>query len=317
MIVVFVAGGCSASRSTTTDGGQTGGRGAIAGGATGESTGGASGGGSGGGGGGGAAGGAPVDPSCTLPDAQANTFLDLEVRGEGFGAHEGRTIYLFSRANSGGILGTASAQIASGAFRSRFPGGVRRGDGRQDLSWFVDEDGDGQCNMAKGDDPGFQAIDPFDPPGVQALALVVSDNHATSPLVRGSCDGTRPFEEMSDLAVAATGFAEHDGATIHVLTRAVNGGILGFGLTTVAGGGWSAVFPRGYSQFTYQEILWFVDGDGDGVCTPGDHRGNLATNAFTATGNAVFTMPISDNHRPVTGRGADVCIVMNGCPLAP
>lgn len=337
-VMVFVAASCSSSRSNTTNGGGAGGRGARGGGAAGETSGGAGPEGTGGvaveGAGGvagiggtmgragapgvgGAAGGAQVHAPCTLPDAQVNAFLDLEVRGEGFEAHEGRTIHVFSRVNSGGILGTASAQIAGGTFRVRFAGGVRRGAEGQDVSWFVDADGDGQCNTARGDDPGFQAIDPFDPPGAQALALVVSDNHATSPRVRGACDGTRPFEEMSDLALAATGFADHDGATIHVLTRAANGAVLGSGQATVAGGGWSMVFPHAYSQFTYQDILWFVDSDSDALCTPADHRGNLATNASTSTGNAVVTMPISDNHRTATARNADVCIVMNGCPIAP
>ena len=272
-------------------------------------------GGAGGTDGSGAAGGAPV-ASCTLPAAQLNAFVDLEVRGEGFDAHEGRTIYLFSR-NNNGILGTASARIAGGAFEVRFAGGARRATEGQDVSWFVDADDDGRCNTAQGDDPGFQAIDPVDPPGTQAFAVVVVDNHATSPRVRGSCDGTRPFEEMSDLTVAAAGFADHEGATIHVLTRAVNGAVLGSGQTTVTRGGWSMVFPRAYAQFSYQEILWFVDLDSDGVCTASDHPGNLTTNAFTPNGNAVVTMPISDNHQAVTGRQADVCIVMNGCPIAP
>ena len=118
--------------------------------------------------------------------------------------------------------------------------------------------------------------------------------------------------------ITATGFAAHDGATVRLLTRTgQNGAVFGAGQTTIAGGKFSLHFPSAYQQFTYQEILWFVDIDGDGVCTIADHRGGVSSSAFTPTGSAAVTMPITDNHMTTTTRSADLCAIANGCQLAP
>lgn len=123
---------------------------------------------------------------------------------------------------------------------------------------------------------------------------------------------------MSDLEIAATGFASHDGAIVHLLIRTnLNGAVFGSGQASVVGGAFSMRLPRAFPQFMYPDILGFVDVDGDARCTATDHPGYLAGPAGTATGNEAVALPISDNHKTATSRQADVCTVMNGCQLAP
>jgi hypothetical protein len=313
------SGGAAGAAGGSTGGAIGSGGVASAGGAGGLGGGPASNAGSGGGGiAGASAGGAGGAPglACQLPDSQVSQYLDLQVQGETFGAYNGRTIYVFTREDRAGMLGMGNTKIADGRFELRFPGGLRRNASAQGVSWFIDVDGDGLCNTAAGDHQGYRALEPYDPPGNPPRTVVVEDDQVTSTRVRGACDGTRPFEEMSDIVLNGSGFSEHEGARIRVLTRSTYGPAFGSGEATIVGGAWSVTFQHGYAQFTYQEVLWFVDVDGDGVCSTVDHAGNLGTNAFTPKGNAVVTMPVPDNHRTKTARNVDVCVVMNGCPLA-
>jgi hypothetical protein len=162
-------------------------------------------------------------------------------------------------------------------------------------------------------------VAPFDPTGMDPLVLTVTGGDLSdSGKIRGTCDGTIPFEEMSNLEIAATGFASHDGAIVHLLIRTnVNGAVFGSGWASVVGGAFSLRLPRAFPQFTYPDILWFVDVDGDARCTATDHPGYYAAPAATATGNEAVALRINDNHETATSRHADVCTVMNGCQLAP
>jgi hypothetical protein len=124
---------------------------------------------------------------------------------------------------------------------------------------------------------------------------------------------------MFDFIVTGSGFASHDGRRVHLLTRtAVNGAIFGSDVATVMNGSFSFTFPKGFEWVSYQEVFWFVDEDGDGICTAAvDHPGYAVTPAFTPLENVPVTMPITDNHATRSARRADVCVVMNGCQLAP
>jgi hypothetical protein len=312
-LLLLVAGeGCSGSSTAAGDGGPgAGGSGGFAGRG---GTGGIDGGGAGGGGGSGGG----VDPSCIRPDAQLHKFLNLDVRGDGFGAHEGQAVHLVTRISTSGVLGAGRVTVASGGFAIHFEGGYQRNTSQQ-LIWFADQDGDGTCNPAMGDHMGYVALGPFDPAADDALAVTISDNHVTDVAGDPSvCSANRPFGGMTDMNVTATGFAAHDGSTVYVLTRTFqNGAVFGRGQATVASGGFSLHLPRGFVVMTYQEVLWFVDVDGDGVCTANDHLGYTVTAAAVPTGNQPFDQMISDNHTDMSARAADVCVVMNGCPIAP
>jgi hypothetical protein len=65
-----------------------------------------------------------------------------------------------------------------------------------------------------------------------------------------------------------------------------------------------------------EEIFWFVDADGDGLCTSADHRGYAVT-PIVATEVDQVNVDITDNHTNETPNGVDVCVVLNGCPVAP
>jgi hypothetical protein len=123
---------------------------------------------------------------------------------------------------------------------------------------------------------------------------------------------------MADMNVTGLGFKAHEGAIVHLLTRSFqNGAVFGRGEAPVAAGGFAFRLPHAFVSFTYQEVFWYVDADGDGACTTADHRGYTVTAAFRPTGNEALDQPITDNHVVTSARGADVCIVMNGCLLAP
>jgi hypothetical protein len=124
---------------------------------------------------------------------------------------------------------------------------------------------------------------------------------------------------MLDMNVTGTGFDAGEGRTVHLLARTVdNGAIFASGGAVVASGGFVLHFPRGFERFTYEEIMFFVDVDGDGRCTPGtDDPGYTVTAAFNPTQNVPVDVPLMDNHMAQSARGADVCAVMNGCQLAP
>ena len=61
-----------------------------------------------------------------------------------------------------------------------------------------------------------------------------------------------------------------------------------------------------------------MDVDGDGVCVTGtDHTGYSASSAFNPVQIAPVDQQVTDSHTSNTARNADVCVVMNGCQVAP
>ena len=333
LLLVLAGADCSGSPGASGDGGSAGasgsagaagiGGGAGSGGAAGDGRAGAAGTGSGGAVGGGTGGGGTgaggINPSCIRSDAQLHKFLNLDVRGESFADHNGETLYLITRSGSSGIIGTGKTLVSAGGFAVHFEGGYERNTSQQ-LLWFADADGDGNCNLSKGDHIGYVSLGPFDPVANDALTATIADNHVMDiPGETSPCSGARPFGDMLDMNVSASGFQAHEGSSVYMLTRTFqNGAVFGRGQTAVASGRFAFNFPRGFARQAYQEVFWFVDLDGDGLCTTtSDHLGYAVTAAFSPTGNQPLDMTITDNHAGTSARGADVCIVMNGCPIAP
>jgi len=246
-------------------------------------------------------------------------YLDMHITASGFGAHERQTVFLVTREGNSGVLGAGRATVVDGGFTVSFPKGYQRASSHEIL-WLVDADGDGLCTEAAGDHTGYLVAGGFDPLGSEAFTVAITDNHIrTTPRTPDLCNSVRAFADMLDFNVTGSGFASHDGRRVHLLTRtAVNGAIFGSGVATVTGGSFSFNFPKGFEWVSYQEVFWFVDEDGDGICTAAvDHLGYAVTPAFTPLENVPVTMPITDNHATRSARGADVCVVMNGCQLAP
>jgi len=346
LLLVITAAACRASGDARHDGGGggSGATGSGGSGAGGSGSGGSGPGGSGTGGSGGTGGATPGDASVTdardsgplddaaPTDASASScegvdggtnarprYLDMRISGAGFEAHEGRSVFLFTRGSNSGVLGVGRATVVGGAFVLDLPKGYLRA-GTQEIYWLIDTDGDGLCNEAAGDHAGYVAAAGFDPPGDETFATTITDNHVRmTPRYPDLCTAAKAFGEMNDFNITGSGFAAHEGRRIHLLTRTVvNGAIFASGTATVVSGGFSFAFPKAFESFTYQELFWYVDEDGDGRCTSaGDHTGYVVTPAFTPVGNTPVTMPITDNHMSRSGRGADVCVVMNGCQLAP
>lgn len=255
-----------------------------------------------------------VDASIASP-----AYADMTITATGFAEHEGRTVFVVTRSNSSGVLGARSATVMAGAFAFRFPKGYQRS-ADQDLLWFIDADGDGVCNTDVGDHTGYLLVNAVDPAGSDALEVAITDNHVrTTSRNVDICNPAAPFGEMMDFNITGSGFQAHEGQHVHLLTRtAYNGAIFGSGEAVVTGGGFAFHFPKGYERLTYQEMLLFVDVDGDGACMDGtDHTGYMATSAFNPVQIAPIDEQVTDNHKSKTARNADVCVVMNGCQVAP
>jgi hypothetical protein len=243
------------------------------------------------------------------------TYADLNVTASGFAEHEGHAVLVVTRSNSSGVLGARSATVTGGGFAFRFPKGYQRSED-QELLWLIDADGDGLCNTDAGDHTGYLLVNAVDP-GSNALDVLITDNHVrTTSRNDDICNPAVPFGEIMDINITGKGFEAHDGQRVHLLTRRTyNGAIFGSSEAVVTGGGFAFHFPKGYMRSTYQEILLFVDVDGDGVCVPGtDHTGYSATSAFDL---APVDEQVTDSHMSKTARNADVCVVMNGCQVAP
>jgi hypothetical protein len=247
------------------------------------------------------------------------SYVDLNITASGFSEHDGQTVFLVTRSNTYGVLGAGSATVSGGAFAFHFPKGYRRAADQQ-IIWLLDADGDGVCNDAAGDQTGLSLVSATDPPGPEPVAVAISDNHVQmTPSGANLCNPAFPFGDMLDMNVTGVGFDADEGRTVHLLARTVdNGAIFASGQAVVASGGFVLHFPRGFERFTYEEIVFFADVDGDGRCAPAtDHPGYTVTAAFNPTQNVPVDVPVTDNHVAQSARGADVCAVMNGCQLAP
>jgi len=282
--------------------------------------------------GGSAAGHPDADAGSVMPDAggvscegvDAGTsprgdYLDMDISATGFAEHDGRAIFLVTRTDPWDVLGVGRATVVGGRFALHLSKGYQRSLS-QEVLWFVDGDGDGLCTGAGGDHSGYLAVGPFDPAGSDAVAVALSDNHVRmTPQGAALCAPTLAFAEMLDIDVTASGFEAHDGRTVYLLTRsAANGAIFGAGRAEIAAGGFALHLPKAFVADTYQEVFWFVDEDADGTCAGGtDHTGTMVTSAFWPTQNVPYDLRLTDNHALESARRADVCVVMNGCQLAP
>lgn len=260
--------------------------------------------------------------SCEGVDAGTSPrgdYLDMDISAAGFAEHEGRAVFLVTRTDAWDVLGVGRATVVGGRFAFHFPKAYQRALS-QEVLWFVDGDGDGLCTGAAGDHSGYLVAGPFDPAGNDAVAVALSDNHVrVSPQGADLCAPAMAFADMLDIDVTASGFEAHDGRTVYLLTRsAANGAIFGAGRATIAAGGFALHLPKAFVADTYQEVFWFVDEDADGTCAGGtDHTGTMVTSAFWPTENVPYDLRLTDNHALESGRHADVCVVMNGCQLAP
>src|SRR6266498_514797 len=312
----LASAGCSDAGGNAGDGG-----GGLAGGAGGAGTGGSGGAAVSDAGVGGAAD-ASAATGCEGVDAGgivSPAYADMTITASGFAEHEGRSVFLVTRANISGVIGARSVTVTGGRFAFRFPKGYKRSS-EQDLLWLIDSDGDGRCNTDAGDHTGYLRVNAANPAGSDALEVAITDNHVrTTSGGVDICNPAAPFGDMMDFNITGVGFEAHDGQRVHLLTRtAYNGAIFGSGDAVVTGGGFAFHFPKDYQRFTYQEIFLCVDVDGDGACAPGtDHTTYKATSAFNPVPITPFDDQVMDDHTSKSGRNADVCIVMNGCQIAP
>jgi hypothetical protein len=259
------------------------------------------------------------NPTCLLPGHPTQKFLELQILGSDFGAHDGRTIYVIARTGSTGVLGCNFVTIRNGSFSISLPSGFERNSNEQVL-WFVDVDADGICNAALGDHVGLVALDPLDPATTDPIVVTLSDSQATGvPGDPSACTGQIPLAEMSDLRIDGTGFGEHEGARIHLVTATLhNGSVFASGSASIVNGTFTMAFSHAYQDFTYQEVDWYIDTDGDGHCTTGtDHTGSMLTNADRPTDNSPVQVPITDTHQQSNATGSDVCASVNACPPEP
>src|SRR3569832_1026602 len=113
--------------------------------------------------------GAATTAACEGVDAGSAaslSYVDLNITASGFTEHEGQTVFVVTRSNSYGVLGSGSAVVSGGAFAFHFPKGYRRAADQQ-IIWLLDADGDGVCDEAGGDHTGFFLLSATDPPGAE------------------------------------------------------------------------------------------------------------------------------------------------------
>jgi hypothetical protein len=258
-----------------------------------------------------------IDPSCVRPDAQLNRFLNLDIRGEAFpDEHRLEYVYVVTKNASSGIIAAGRATVGS-AFTLHLEGGYERNTVQQ-IAWFADADGDGRCYSSDGDHFGYIMVGPFDPAGNDAYSVTFRHNDVAGiPGEANPCVGSRPFGDMAGIGLRATGFEAHERATFYALARnPLNGFVFGRGQYPFLSGQFGLHLPRAYARNLAEEIFWFVDADGDGLCTSADHRGYAVT-PIVATEVDQVNVDITDNHTNETPKGVDVCVVLNGCPVAP
>jgi hypothetical protein len=260
--------------------------------------------------------------TCQPGDAGADrrrSFIDFQITGAAFDGHNGSTIHLYTAGSSvNDVYGLGRQVIAGGGFVLELPAGYKRGS-VQAVVWFVDVDGDGVCNSGNDDHSGFATVGPFDPgPGAdERFEVTISDNHINPYHGSGDpCAGaTAP---LLDLDITGSAFGAHEGQTIHLVTSSPNNDVVrATGQAIIQGGTFAFHFPRGLERFTYQDVFWFVDVDGDGRCTTGaDHTGYVSTAAFNPVGDAPLQMMITDNHAASLG-GLNICAIVSGCRPPP
>ena len=201
-------------------------------------------------------------PSCVRSDAQLHRFLNLDIRGEAFPSeHSFEWVYVVTKNASSGIVAAGRATVA-GSFTLHLEGGYERNTVQQ-VAWFADADGSGDC-YGVADHFGYTMVGPFDPAGNDAYSVTIwHDDVGGIPGETNPCVGVRPFGDMADIGVHATGFEAHEGATVYVLARnALNGFVFARGEYPYLSGQFGLHLPRAYARNAAEEIFWFVDADG-------------------------------------------------------
>jgi hypothetical protein len=162
--------------------------------------------------------------------------------------------------------------------------------------------GDGAATEQRGDGgPELATASPVD------AACATSDGHMA--------DSTHGFV---DLDVMGRGFERYEGKIVWMLTRRTRSDVVfGVARTTIVDGQLMVHFPDGFERQAYQEVFWFVDADGDGLCDDGagDHVGYTITNGFNPVADEPYLLMFEDSEflqGPPVG-GESICAVMNQC----
>ncbi len=210
----LASAGCSDAGGNAGDGG-----GGLAGGAGGAGTGGSGGAAVSDAGVGGAAD-ASAATGCEGVDAGgivSPAYADMTITASGFAEHEGRSVFLVTRANISGVIGARSVTVTGGRFAFRFPKGYKRSS-EQDLLWLIDADGDGRCNTDAGDHTGYLRVNAANPAGSDALEVAITDNHVrTTSGGVDICNPAAPFGDMMDFNITGVGFEAHDAEGLSAL----------------------------------------------------------------------------------------------------
>jgi hypothetical protein len=330
--------GCSGSRVTSGDGSAGGAAGkggssetAGAGGRAG--TGGSAPGGEGGGGstGRGGAGSPPLEPTRIRGGDANEHYYDLEIGGQGLVSLEGRVVTVRIGDPPLVRLASGQARVVGGSFSLTLPQVLEDGLYKTKIIHF-DVDGDGRCG------PGDQAwIDRSSSLNAPGLATRMFEPDGAGVRLSGSnvgagvvsapdaevcrrieicgpydprAEATRPIVDMK---VAGSGLEAHERQRVRLLTRSRSTASLrGIGRGIVFGGRFTVYLPNGYERRADQEILWFVDVDGDGRCnaSAGDHLGYATVAGLDPTGNDAVAVAVTDDHAGVVPGDVDVCAGM-------
>jgi hypothetical protein len=255
------------------------------------------------------------------------TYLDLEIMGDGLDAFEGMVVTVRLGDPPLYRLTSAQTRVTGGKLSLSLPQVLEYSLYKMKRIHF-DVDGDGQCGpgdliwvdaSASSSAPGV-AIRMFGSDGTTiratgsdaAVGMLAAPTAADCQRIAvcgpydPAAEGTRP---VLDMKVVGSGFDAHEGESVRLLTRnAGTGALRGIGRGTVFGGRLTVYLPNGYERAADQEILWFVDVDGDGACNAGagDQLGYARPVGFNPAGNEVLEVSVTDDPATVPAT-VDVC----------
>jgi hypothetical protein len=115
-------------------------------------------------------------------------FMDLIINAGDFAEHEGQRVHVFTREYSQKTpLGYGSAVVQGGGFMLRLPDGYARFS-YQPIFWYVDVNGDGRCDEAAGDHPGYMPTNGWNPSGDEPLMHGLDHRHVATMREERVCD---------------------------------------------------------------------------------------------------------------------------------
>lgn len=199
---------------------------------------------------------------------------DLVVEGTGFQSFEGAHLVVGARYAAG--LATQpfvhhAVRIAQGAFRTHLREWTDVGvEGRYELVWMVDVDGDWRCSEA---DVG--GVEPLAVPGGFLQRVTIAPSDAPAPCERIAGMGW-------DLAFVGGGFRHLDGAWLEALLLDDEGFLVARDSRTVASGGFRLAFPGAAAAGRSYTLVYWIDADDDLVCSvPPDEASVLPVGVVT------------------------------------